>query len=338
MSNLFSTEQISKYHPDKYADQISDAIVTECIRQDKNSKVGVETLVKGDVVVLGGEITTNANVNYETIVRRVATKLNYKVNGIINLISKQSPQINKAVVKNGDIGAGDNGIMFGYATNETDSYLPFGFDYANKIIKAIEGAVGEGVLKGDAKTQVTLNRKTNEIKTVVINACHYDDYTDEEVKEYILLKISEAGLYKSNIEYLINTAGRWTIGGAEADAGLTGRKIVADQYGGYVAVGGGAFSGKDPSKVDRTASYFARKIAVDLVKKFNLKECEIQIGFAIGHTKPISLEIIAETDIDLVKYIKENYDLSVKGMIKELDLYNKDFEKVAEGCHYRLSW
>lgn len=336
--NLFSTEQISKYHPDKYADQISDAIVTECIRQDKNSRVAIETMVKNDIVVLGGEITTKAKVNYEEIVRKVANKLNYKVGGVINLISKQSPQISGAVNKDGEIGAGDNGIMFGYATNETDTFLPYGFDYANKIIKALEEQVEGGVLKGDAKTQVTIDRKTNKIKTVVINAAHDESYTEPVITHYILHILQESGLYLNDVEYLINTGGRWTIGGPQADTGLTGRKIVADQYGGYVAVGGGAFSGKDPSKVDRTASYFARKLAVDLVKKFDLKECEIQIGFAIGHTEPISIEIKADTEIDLIKYVKENYDLTVKGMIKQLDLLNKDFEKIAEGCHYRISW
>lgn len=335
---LFSTEQISKYHPDKYADQISDAIVTECLRQDKNSRVAVETMVKNDIVVIAGEITTEAKVNYEEVVRKVANKLNYKVSGVINLISKQSPQINKAVTKDKELGAGDNGLMFGYATNETDTYLPYAFDYANKVIKALEKEVKYGVLNGDAKTQVTVDLETNEIKTVVINAAHHEQYDPNKIQGHIEAILKENNLYIEGVKYLVNTGGIWTLGGPAADTGLTGRKIVADQYGGFTPVGGGAFSGKDPSKVDRTASYFARKIAVDLVKKFDLKDCEIQIGFAIGQTKPISLNIKADTDKDLKKYVEENYDLTVSGMIKHLDLLNKDFEKIAEGCHYRLSW
>lgn len=342
--SLFSTEQVSKYHPDKYADQISDAILTECLRQDKNSRVAVETLVKNKTVVIAGEITTTAKINYEEIARKVATKLNYEIESFINLISKQSPQISQAVTKNE--GAGDNGIMFGFATSETDSYLPKGFDYANKIIKAIESDVETNkltILKGDAKTQVTIDTDTNEIKTVVINACHKELYTELEVKEYIINLLHKNSIYIEGAEYLTNTAGLWTIGGAIADAGLTGRKIVCDQYGGFNAVGGGAFSGKDPTKVDRSATYMARHIAKDLVKKFNLKQATVQLGYAIGKAEPISIAVNTNitttntsinTNIVYIDYIRENYDLTPKGIIKKLKLLEINYEKVAEGCHF----
>lgn len=329
--SLFSTEQISKYHPDKYADQISDAILTEALKQDKNSRVAVETLVKNKTVVVAGEITTNAKINYEEIARKVATKLNYEIDSFVNLISKQSPQINQAVNKDG---AGDNGIMFGYATNETESYLPKAFDYANKVIKALENAVKHGILKGDAKTQVTIDTKTNEIKTVVINACHHEKYTNAQVRQHIVQILIENKLYYARVKYLTNTAGRWTIGGPIADAGLTGRKIVADQYGGYAPVGGGAFSGKDPTKVDRSATYMARHIAKHLVDKFNLENAEVQLAYAIGKAEPVGVSVKTNDGVDYADYVKLHYDLTPQGIIKKLDLLNTNYEQVAEGCHF----
>lgn len=329
---LFSTEQVSKWHSDKYADQISDAIVTACLQEDKNAHCAVETLVKDKFVVIAGEVTTKADVNYEAIVRRVAKKLGYKCQKIINLISKQSPEINNAVISDKDIGAGDQGIMFGYATDETDSMLPYGFDLANKIIEKLEIASDRQhtMLKGDAKTQVTVDIDTNEIYEVLVSVCHKENYTLEEVKDYVKGILEEL---VPEDKLLINPSGTWTIGGPEADCGLTGRKIVCDQYGGYAPVGGGAFSGKDPTKVDRSASYMARKIAKDLVKQGN-HWAKVQLGYAIGVSQPMS--VIAETDNgDYSKWVKDNYDLTPKGIINTLDLLNVDYEKLAEGCHYR---
>lgn len=329
---LFSTEQVSKWHSDKYADQISDAILTACLQEDKNAHCAVETMVKNKFVIIAGEVSTTADINYEAIVRRVAKKLGYKVSKIINLISKQSPEINHAVVSDKNIGAGDQGIMFGYATDETDSMLPYGFDLANKIIKRLELASDRmhTLLKGDAKTQVTVDLDTNEVKEVLVSVCHKENYTLEEVQDYVR-EILE-GLVPED-KLLINPGGTWTIGGPEADCGLTGRKIVCDQYGGYCAVGGGAFSGKDPTKVDRSASYMARKIAKDLVKAGN-HWAKVQLGYAIGVSEPMS--VIAETDNgDYSEYVKQEYDLTPKGIIKTLGLLNVDYEKLAEGCHYR---
>lgn len=337
---LFSTEQVSKYHPDKYADAISDAIVTECLKQDKESHVACETMVKGTVVVLAGEITTKAKLNYEEIVGRVASDLNYEVTKIINLLSKQSPQINSAVLSSEDLGAGDQGIMFGFATNETDSYLPNGFDLANEIITRIEEDVTKenSILKGDAKTQVTMDLETNSIYKVLVSVCHKEKDSDgnentvDKVKEYITNLLKDL---VSADKLLINPSGIWTIGGPIADSGLTGRKIVCDQYGGYMPVGGGAFSGKDPTKVDRSASYMARHIAKELVKKYDEKWVKVELAYAIGVSEPMSVYVTSESKKDYTQEVLDTYNLTPKGIIEYLDLLNLDYYKLSQGCHYR---
>ena len=339
---LFSTEQISKYHPDKYADQISDAILTACLAQDKNSHCGIEVMVKDNTVVLGGEITTNAEVDYDAVVYRVAEKLGYQVDKIINLIGKQSREINDAVEGDYDIGAGDQGMMFGYATNETESKLPYGFDLANKIIKAIEFDVEtnpNSILKGDAKTQVTVDLDVepgfNSIVSILVSVCHHEGNELEYVKEYVRNILKRVLDTDELPKHIINPSGTWTIGGPTADCGLTGRKIVCDQYGGYCAVGGGAFSGKDPSKVDRSASYAARYIACQLLNKYKLKWCEVQLGYAIGISEPVSISIKNDKGLDLFDEVRNTYPLTPRAIIEKFDLYNKDFEVLAEGCHYR---
>src|SRR5690554_754764 len=272
---LFSTEQVSKYHPDKACDQISDAILDAVLKEDPNARVAVETLWKGTTVVLAGEVTARFGYGWlkgivEEAVYRVANKLKYKVEKIVNLIENQSPEIAKAVNQKDGIGAGDQGIMFGYATIESDSLLPWGFDLANRLISIIEDDVDyneDTILKGDAKVQVTVDldapSPVESLHTLLISVCHKEGYELEYIKEYVQELLKANGIeIKSNVKLLINPAGTWTIGGPGADAGLTGRKIVCDQYGGFVPVGGGAFSGKDPSKVDRSASYMARHLAV----------------------------------------------------------------------------
>ena len=339
---LFSTEQISKYHPDKYADQISDAILTECLSQDKNSHCGIETMVKDNVVILGGEITTNAKVDYIDIVRRVANKLGYTVDSVINLIGKQSHEINEAVTSDTKIGAGDQGIMFGYATAETESKLPFGFDLANRIIKAIEKDIETNpncLFKGDAKTQVTVDLDAEpsfaSVKTIIVSVCHKDMANLDDVKASVTKLIQ--GIFGENElpELIINPSGSWTLGGPTADCGLTGRKIVCDQYCGYCAVGGGAFSGKDPTKVDRSASYMARYLACKLLDLYELKWCEVQLGYAIGIAEPVSIVVKNDKSIPLEDYVRENYDLTPLGIIEKLALIDRDYEVLAEGCHYR---
>jgi S-adenosylmethionine synthetase len=333
MKKLFSTEQVSKYHPDKYADQISDAILTAALRKDPTSRVACETMVKDNTIVLAGEITTKAQLDYEAIAKQVGKKLGYKVDKVINLLGIQSPQISAAVNKNG---AGDQGMMFGYATRETASRLPQGFDLANRVIKTLEHDVEYNVtspLKGDAKTQVTIDLDTGEVETLLISACHQETSTLDQVRKHITKLFPE---YKSQL--LINPAGRWTIGGPTADSGLTGRKIVCDQYGGYKPVGGGAFSGKDPSKVDRSGAYMARQIALDIIEGNNdITWAEVQLAYAIGVAEPVSVYIKTsktERDEQLQQWVKSYYDLTPSGMIHHLNLLNLDYEKLAEGCHF----
>lgn len=349
---LLSTEQVSKYHPDKFADGISDAILTECLKQDKYSRVGCECLVKDYTVVLGGEITTNAIVDYEAVVQKVAKDLNYKVDKVINLIGKQSNEIAKGVEQDENIGAGDQGFVTGFATRETESMLPYNLDIANKIIQSIEADIENNshtILKGDAKCQVTVDlnngKGVNSLHTILISVCHNEGLTVADVKKYIHKHILVGELdFSSNktIRYLINPAGEWTQGGAIADCGLTGRKIVCDQYGGAMSVGGGAFSGKDPTKVDRSGAYMARYLAKWVLKENScVNWCTIQLAYAIGVSEPVSI-IVAIDDKrreysiqKLTTQIKEKFNLTPKGIIEFLDLYNVDYYKLSQGCHYR---
>ena len=341
---LFSTEQVSKYHPDKYADQISDAILDACLQGDPNSHVAIETLVKDDVIVLAGEITTAASVDYEEIARNVAMKLGYHVDRVELLIRTQSPEIAAGVGSGKAQGAGDQGIMYGYACNQTRSLLPFGFDLANRIIERIEDDIQnnpETIFKGDAKCQVTVDLDApadmRSVKKILVSACHFNEVSQKRLTSVINDMLDD--LYVPvDVERIINPAGAWTIGGPFADAGLTGRKIVCDQYGGFCPVGGGAFSGKDPSKVDRSGAYMARRIACQLLYKHGLEWCEVQIGYAIGKAEPMSVSVKCNRHKDEDFYTDEvlkTYDLTPAGIIKELKLLEKNYEKIAEGCHYR---
>jgi S-adenosylmethionine synthetase len=351
---LFSTEQVSKYHPDKYADQISDAILDAALIKNKNARVAVETLVKDRKVIIAGETSeTFTNEELFAIINKVAFKLRYQVDEMINLLGKQSEQINNAVDGKDadDPAAGDQGIMFGYATSETSSYLPFGFHIANHIIKHIENYADEGrVFKGDAKVQVTvdLDKKTKEsIHTILVSACHYDRIPVSTVKKVIeaivknSLQLNECTNI-DEVKIIANSSGKWTLGGPEADSGLTGRKIVCDQYGGFVPVGGGAFSGKDPSKVDRSGSYAAREIAVRAIENFKVKGLTsiiIQIAYGIGIKQPLSVNTLllgdlnAETQKEILEYINR-IELTPGSIIKRLRLREIKYSEFSGGCHY----
>ena len=342
---LFSTEQVSKYHPDKYADQISDAILGACLKGDQNSHVAIETLVKDDVIVLAGEITTAARVDYEGIARCVAEKLHYPVAKVLTFIRTQSPQIAAGVGSGKAQGAGDQGIMYGYACNQTRSLLPFGFDLANRIIERLENDVELNpytYLKGDAKCQVTVDLDAptdmRSVKKILVSVCHQENVNEARLRTYVNNLLDDLDI-PASVERIINPAGAWTIGGPAADAGLTGRKIVCDQYGGFCPVGGGAFSGKDPSKVDRSGAYMARRIACQLLYKYGLEWCEVQIGYAIGKAEPMSVSVKCNRHEDEDFYtekVLKTYDLTPAGIIKELKPLDKDYEKIAEGCHYRF--
>ena len=336
---LFSTEQVSKWHPDKYADQISDAIVALAVSKNKNARVAVETMVKDNIVIVAGEIGKVVLLPDEIYQEAlsVANELGYKIETFHNYIGIQSAEINQAVDNNIDLGAGDQGMMYGYACKESESYLPYGFDVANRIISILENDTiynKNTIFKGDAKTQVTVDLDTNKINTILVSVCHHEDLTLNEVQTYVKKLLNKHKIYAEN--WLINPAGLWTYGGPSADSGLTGRKIVADQYGGYVPVGGGAFSGKDLSKVDRSGAYFARNLAVDLVKKYSADFVEIQIAYAIGVAKPISVDIKTNNkymDGIIESYVKKNIDFRVSKMIESLG--DVDYRWLAKGCHYR---
>lgn len=347
---LFSTEQVSKWHPDKYADQISDAILDHCLRWDKNARVACETLVKGTTVVIAGEITAQISMpSIENVVHGVANKLGYRVDKVYNLLEKQSPEIAKAVNQEDGVAAGDQGMMFGYATSESDSMLPWGFDLANRIISIIEDDVDYNpstILKGDAKVQVTVDfekQPEESLHTLLISACHKEGYDLEDVREYIKSLLRNNDIPNAPT-LLINPAGTWTVGGPEADAGLTGRKIVCDQYGGYVPVGGGAFSGKDPSKVDRSGAYMARHLATKALIKFaeeGMRWIQIQLAYAIGVKKPVSVSFVTNVrDKDTLQDIQawlDQFDLTPSGIINALQLTeHPNYERRAEGCHYFL--
>lgn len=342
-----TTEQISKYHPDKYADQISDAIVTECLNKDPDSHVACETLVKDTTVVIAGEITTKAEVDYEGIVKGVAEDLGYKVDKFINLIAEQSPEINKAVIQDGakkNLGAGDQGIVFGYAVNCPEhDYLPLGVWVTNQIIERIEKDVAESpktILKGDAKCQVV---DTNgRITEVLISACRKEGKKGVNDEEYVSTYIKNLVKDIKEIEgakFVINPSGKWTIGGPIGDCGLTGRKLVCDAYGGYAPIGGGCTSGKDLSKVDRSGAYISRKIAVETLIDNNLEDCLVQLSFGIGLSEPRSVSVVGtkrgllgrKKKVDVSKEVAEKYDLSPNGIIENLNLKGANLKEIASG-------
>ena len=360
MNYLFTSESVSEGHPDKVSDQISDAILDEFLRQDPEAKVACETFCSTGLVVVGGEVRSeDAYVDIPKTVRRVINKIGYNKAeymfdgnscGIFSAIHEQSSDINQGVERQDPMvqGAGDQGMMYGYACRETESLLPFGFDLANRIIAAIEKDVEtnpDTVFKGDAKCQVTVDLDAepnmDSVKTILVSACHKDDVTLEATQHAIHEILWDCGVDTKKVVVIANPAGSWTIGGPAADCGLTGRKIVCDQYGGYCPVGGGAFSGKDPSKVDRSGAYMARKIACDILQKTpGLNRCEVQIAYAIGWKEPMSVNVKTDAasgtfDANAAEWIRENYDLSPAGIIKELNLLEENYEQLAEGCHFR---
>lgn len=357
---LFSTEQITKYHPDKMADQVSDAIVTILLKKDPNAKVAIECLLKAGVCVLAGEIKTTAEYTISELkdeAQRILAKLDpdvvrlSKTGGyeIITYISEQSPEINKAVDQGEIIGAGDQGIMFGYATSETRTGLPYALQLANTLVARIERATQDPLylytLKGDAKVQVTVDldkpQDESSVHSILISVCHNPNVTLERIQNFVREEIAPE--FKDKL--LINPAGTWSLGGPWADAGLTGRKIVCDQYGGFTPVGGGAFSGKDPSKVDRSATYMARYLAQYYVDKYQLQDCSVQLAYAIGVAEPVSVNIsttakhtLEKNNKQTIEYITndlERFDLTPRGIIEFLDLQTRNYAKIAAGCHFR---
>ena len=365
--DLFTSESVTEGHPDKMADQISDAILDAILTQDPNARVACETFITNKEIIVGGEITTTATIDYEQIIRQQIkniglvdekTGVSYISYKIQILISKQSPEINQGVdLENGEIGAGDQGIMFGYATNETDEYMPFPIMYAHKLAAQLAKVRKDGTLtylRPDGKTQVSVEydekKKVKRISGIVISTQHDENETLEQIKkdmkESVIDPIVPSKYLDSNTEYHINPTGKFVIGGSIGDAGLTGRKIIVDTYGGSAAHGGGAFSGKDYTKVDRSAAYIARYLAKNIVASGICERIQIQLSYVIGQVDPMSINVdtfntsIVDDKL-IIKEIFNNFDLTPKGIIDKLDLKKPQYLKTASYGHFgnnEYSW
>ena len=359
-SYLMTSESVGEGHPDKMADQISDAILDAIIAKDKNCRVAVETLVKTGLVVLAGEITTSEEVDYEAIARKTIERIGYNHSNlgfdhlsckVISAISKQSPDIAMGVDREDKEkqGAGDQGLMFGYAVNETKALMPATIQISHDLVKRHSEVRKNGTiewLRPDAKSQVTINFKNGKpdhIDTVVLSTQHDDNVDMEEIHqsvlEHIIMPILPDELVTKETHYLINPTGSFVIGGPVGDCGLTGRKIIVDTYGGMARHGGGAFSGKDPSKVDRSAAYAARYVAKNIVAADLADRCEIQVSYAIGVAEPTSIRIktfgtekIEEEQI--IQLVHDNFDLTPYGIMTMLDLLQPIYEKTAAYGHF----
>jgi len=367
--NLFTSESVSEGHPDKMADQISDAILDALLKEDACSRVACETLIKTGMVLVAGEITTEAYVDIEDIVRGVVNDIGYNnadsgfdghTCAVINAIGKQSPDISQGVDDSHDHeqGAGDQGLMFGYASNETDVLMPAPITYAHRLVKRQSEVRKNGTLpwlEPDAKSQLTfryVDNKPVSIDAVVLSTQHKDSVSSEDLREGVFEEIIKPVLPEEWItketKIFINPTGRFVIGGPVGDCGLTGRKIIVDTYGGMARHGGGAFSGKDPSKVDRSAAYVARYVAKNIVASGIAERCEIQLSYAIGVAEPTSISVetfgtgkISNTEI--VRIIREHFELRPKGLIKMLDLIKPIYRDTAAYGHFgredlELSW
>ena len=344
---LFTSEAVSIGHPDHVCDMISDRVLDECLKQDKNARVACETMAKDEFIIVSGEISTTANINIEQIAKDTVKRIGYEYTPrVINLISKQSPDIAQGV----DIGgAGDQGIMIGYANTETEEYTPLAITIAHELIKLATELRENGEFKyagPDMKSQVTLeyvDGKATRIHTMLMSIQHKEEFNEKEFKEFIKKEIMDKIAKKHNMntdfKVLINPTGKFVIGGPEGDAGLTGRKIIVDTYGGYAPHGGGAFSGKDPSKVDRSAAYMARYLAKNIVASGIAKECLIQLSYAIGIAEPISIYIDCKgtnlvQDAKIIETIYNNFDLSPRGIIEKLELLNPIYSETCNGGHF----
>jgi len=359
---LFTSESVSEGHPDKVADQISDAIVDAILAQDKHSRIAAETLCNTGLVVLAGEITTSANVDYQHVARETIKRIgydnteygiDYKGCAVLVAYDKQSPDIargvNKAYDDDLDQGAGDQGLMFGYACRETDTLMPLPIYLSHRVVERQAQLRHDGRLpwlRPDAKSQVTVkyvDGKPYAIDTVVLSTQHAPEMTQEQIREAaieeIIKPVLPKELIKGEIKYLVNPTGRFVVGGPQGDCGLTGRKIIVDTYGGAAPHGGGAFSGKDPSKVDRSAAYAGRYVAKNIVAAGLADKCLIQVSYAIGVAKPTSVMVTTYgtgkiSDEKIGALVGKHFDLRPKGIVQMLDLLRPIYQKTAAYGHF----
>lgn len=364
MSYLFTSESVSEGHPDKVADQISDAVLDALLAQDPNSRVACETFVTTGLAVIGGEVTTKAYIDLQQIARSVINRIGYTKAeymfdgnscGVLNAIHSQSPDIAMGVDTGG---AGDQGMMFGYATNETPEYMPATLVFSHKLVQELANIRRNEpnlmpYLRPDAKSQVTIEYEGREIKrihTIVVSTQHDPgvsmDTIKADVQKHLLPRVIPADLLNDEIILHVNPTGQFEIGGPHGDTGLTGRKIIVDTYGGRAPHGGGAFSGKDPSKVDRSAAYAARHVAKNIVAAGLADECTVQVAYAIGVAQPVSINVTTHgtgtiSDDELSEIVMNNVDLTPKGIITRLDLRRPIYQATAAYGHFgrdEFSW
>ncbi|MCA9146437.1 MAG: methionine adenosyltransferase [Planctomycetales bacterium] len=359
---LFTSESVSEGHPDKLADQISDGILDALLAQDPNSRVACETLVTTGLAMIAGEITTKAVIDYPQVIRDVIREVGYTDDQMgINAdtcavtvsIDRQSPDIAQGVnddaASGKDVGAGDQGLMFGFACDDTPELMPLPIALSHRILNRLTEARKSGEvnwLRPDSKSQVTVEYDGDtpvRIDTVVVSTQHAPDVTNEEIRKFVINEVIKgclpAELVTGEIKYHINPTGRFVVGGPHGDCGLTGRKIIVDTYGGWGRHGGGAFSGKDPTKVDRSAAYMARHVAKSIVAADLAKRCEVQLAYAIGVSEPVSVYVDTQgtgriDDQRICELVREIFPLSPAGIIKYLDLRRPIFRKTAAGGHF----
>ena len=373
-SFVFSSESVGEGHPDKVADLISDSVLDACLAQDKFSRVACETMVKSNMVILAGEITTKAKLNYESIVRAAIRDIGYTNNDdvfhadqvfINNYLTKQSPDISQGVdakkvkgKKTAEQGAGDQGIMFGYACNETPELMPTPIMFAHRLGRVLTKIRKSGEvnwLRPDAKSQVSVryeNDRPVEVVNVVISTQHTADVSHSTIEKHlienVIKKVIPAKLLNKNTEYLINPTGRFVVGGPQGDSGLTGRKIIVDTYGGWGRHGGGAFSGKDPSKVDRSAAYLGRWIAKNIVAAGLATHTEIQFAYAIGHPKPVSVRVetfgtakLGLSDDQITAAVEAVFSFKPADIVSQLNLLRPIYRQTTNYGHFgkkNLPW
>lgn len=353
---IFTSESITEGHPDKICDRIADSILDEALRQDPASKMAVEATIKDDFVLVYGEANTKAEIDYAKIAKDTIREIGYTEEyEVLVKVREQSSEINHAVVQeDGEIGAGDQGIMFGYACDDTDNYMPAAIEYAHKLAKRLsEVRRNSSILLPDGKTQVSVeyeNDKIKRIDTIVVSTQHVASASQQEIADLVMKEVITPvipdELLDENTIYLINPSGSFVVGGSFGDSGTTGRKIVVDSYGGMGRIGGGCFSSKDPSKVDRSAAYYCRYVAKNIVAHNLASKCEIEVAYAIGKVKPVSIMIDTfgtgtRSDEEILEIVRNNFSFEVKDIINELDLCRPIYKETSCYGHFgreEFSW
>lgn len=353
---IFTSESITEGHPDKICDKIADAILDAALSEDSNSKMAVEATIKDDFVLIYGEANTKADLDYEKIAKDTIRNIGYEEEyTVLVKVNKQSSEINHAVIhEDGAIGAGDQGLMFGYACDDNDEYMPAPIYYAHMLARQLSDVRRHNaLLKPDGKTQVSVeyrDDKVYRIDTIVVSTQHAKEATQEEIRDLVMKEVIkpciDASLVDENTKYLINPSGSFIVGGSFGDSGTTGRKIVVDTYGGMGRIGGGCFSSKDPTKVDRSAAYYARYVAKSVVANKLARKCEVQVAYAIGKSEPVSLMVDTfgtgiRSDEELLVLIKKYFNFEVSNILKELDLKKPIYSKTSCYGHFgdpQFSW